>query len=200
MKLLLRYFFLLMLSNLLIGCSPVKLPEIHTYMIDGVPTHIIKKKHASGVILVNLPETVPVYNTTKIAYSTYPYQIAYFTKNQWASTPAQMLLPLLVETLQNTHAFKAVVTAPFPGNYQYVLNTKILDLRQDFSQRPAVVKFSIEAMLAKQMGTRVIASKRFHAVLTMPCVNTYRGIVLMNQASEILLKKIAAFSVRNQGR
>ena len=84
-----------------------------------------KKYMRPKILLISVPETIPVYNTTEMAYMIKPYQIAYFSLNQWAETPAEMLQPLLVQTLQNTHHFKAIVTPPYSGHFDYVLNTQI---------------------------------------------------------------------------
>lgn len=184
----------------LTACSPIRLPEQNTYVINATPAHVITSRHRSGIILVALPESLPIYNTTQMAYSKYPYQIAYFSKNQWATTPPQMVLPLLVQTLQNTHAYKAVVTAPFLGTYHYLLTTQILDLRQTFTHHQARVKLSILAMLSGKMGARVIATKRFDVVLSMPCITPYYGVMMTNQAMEIALKRIAAFCVKHRGK
>jgi len=199
MQLLSRFILCILLCLLFAGCSPVQLPTTNNYLITAVPDHVVTRAKSHRVILVATPDALTIFNTTQMAYSLYPYHLAYFSKNQWAATPTQMLQPLLVQTLRNTHAFKAVLTPPVLGNYDYLLNTQILDLRQTFTHHQARVRVSIEATLSGRMGTRIIASKRFTIVLPMRCVAPYYGVISTNQAVEIILKKIAAFCVQHRG-
>ena len=96
-----------------------------------------------------------------MAYTVRPYQIAYFSRNRWAETPAQMLQPLIVQTLQDTHYFHAVVTAPFIGKYDYSLNTQILELKQDYTYKPAKLKLILRAQLSNTATSHVIATTQY---------------------------------------
>src|SRR5262249_9060468 len=86
---------------LLAGCSffsPVKTDSPNKYLLNRIPAVVPTKPTRSITLLVFAPETQPIFNTTQMAYTIKPYQIAYFSKNQWAETPTEMLQPLLVQT------------------------------------------------------------------------------------------------------
>src|SRR5579862_1068261 len=130
MKKLLLYFTALLLT----GClSPVKTNTTSNYMLYRVPDYFPKKHERHLSLLVLLPNTSPAYDTTQMAYSSLPYQISYFSQNSWAETPAQMIEPLMVQSLQKSHYFKTVLAAPFVGHYDYLLATQVLILEQDFT-------------------------------------------------------------------
>src|SRR5437868_1512672 len=93
--------------------SPVKIDATNKYVVNKVPCYIPHKKKRAIILLVTKPEIRPIYNTTLMAYTIRPYQISYYSLNQWAESPDQMFQPLLVQTLQDTHHFKAVVTPPY---------------------------------------------------------------------------------------
>ena len=115
-----RLIIILLGALSLTGCSmfsPVAVDDSSTYMLTTIPSNIPKHARGAGTILVMTPDTQPAYNTNHMAYTTKKYQIAYFGRNQWAETPSQMLLPLIVQTLQNTQYYRAVAASPYNANY-----------------------------------------------------------------------------------
>jgi cholesterol transport system auxiliary component len=72
--------------------------------------------------LVLVPETEALYATTQMAYTIQAYQIAYFSENEWAETPSQMIQPLIVETLRHTHYFSEVMSVPDFGRHTFALS------------------------------------------------------------------------------
>lgn len=178
------------------GCSffsPVKLENKSTYVLNSLPSSLPKKAMRPITILVLTPETRPAYNTMQMAYTVKPYQLAYFTQNQWAETPSQMLQPLIVQTLQNTHLFHAVVSPPFMGRYDYVLATEILQLQQDFSVKPSRVDIKLRAQLTNSATNTVIATREFtvneHILQRTP----YGGVLAANRGTQTLLRELAHF-------
>lgn len=195
-----RYSILLCMFFFLSACSflsPAKRNEPETYLINKVPAVTSGKKHGRGIILVSPPETRAVYNTTKMAYTVKPYQVAYFSKNEWAETPSQMLQPLLVQTLQNTHDFRSVVAPPYSGNFNYMLNTRLIELKQDFTRRTPVMIMSLNAQLFRVSDQQVIASKRFDSEVMIPSGTPYGGVFAANQATSRILEQIAKFCLEH---
>ena len=181
------------------GCSlfsPVSAKPPAAYELDSMPTMAIKKKRPVS-ILVLLPDEVSTYNTTSMAYSLRPYEVAYYTQSNWAETPSQMLLPLLVQTLQSTHHFQSVVTPPFGGHYDYLLTTQIIKLEQDFTHQPASLVFDVRVQLNRVALNRAVATKEFHVRQRMFRNDAYSGVVAANIATETLLRKIANFTTEN---
>ncbi len=103
----------------------------------------------------------PMYDTTQMAYSLSPYQFAYYSKNAWAASPAQMLGPLIVQALQNTHSFVVIDSSAFPGHYQYVLSTELMKLQQNFSGGYNRVELVARVELTNSLTKHVIATKQF---------------------------------------
>jgi len=165
-------------------------------MINTIPPVPSKKTHKL-TLLVQTPETQPTFNTTQMAYSIRPYQVAYFSKNQWAETPAEMFAPLLVRTLQKTHFFRAVVTPPFLGRPDYILSTQILDLQQDFTHYPALLRLTINVQLIRFSSNQVIASQFFNEQQPMMYRTPYSGVIAANRATENILRKMAQFCLHH---
>jgi len=197
MKKLLLSLFLVISPLWLTGCfSPVKIPPQNTYVINQVPAVAYKERTRPVTLLVLPTETNPVYDTTNMAYTTKPYQVAYFANNVWAETPGKMMTPLIVQALQNTHHFHAVVTAPFAGRYHYVLTTQIQQLEQDFSFQPSVLRFRLYAQLIRSSDNRLIAAKQFSVVEMIPTNNPYGGVIAANEAAGDILQQLSIFCLR----
>lgn len=183
---------------LLSGClSPVQSDTTSTYVINTTPIHIPKKATRSATILVLQPETRPIYNTTQMAYTVKPYQVSYYARNQWAETPSQMIQPLIVQTLQNTHAFHAVVTPPYSGRYTYLLATQILKVQQNFLRCPSVFEVSVQAQLTRAATNQIIATKQFAVSVPIPHRTPYSGVIAANRATAIMLSELADFTLQN---
>lgn len=199
MKRLLTYSIILILTVMLSSCSlfsPVKMPSPNTYMLTEIPSTVVKKHARPITLLVMQPESEAIYNTVEMAYSIKPYQIAYFGKNRWAETPSQMLQPLLVQTLQNTHHFHAVVTPAATGRFDYTLHTQILELVQDFTRHPTVVRVTVRVQILQADGSKVVATRLFSVDEPVQYKTPYSGVFAANRATEKLLDQIARFTVR----
>lgn len=134
---------------------------------------------------------------TQIAFTKRLYEVNYFTLNRWGEPPGQMLQPLLVQTLQNTHHFRTVAQAPFIGQYDYVLNTQILKLIQDFRFCPAILKLKVSAQIIKVTNGRVVATDVFEVEERLPVNPPYGGIVAANRAVAKVLEAIAYLAVHS---
>ncbi len=190
--------FIFAFSLLLSGClSPVSTSDSgKAYMIRSTPYTVPVRGQRTGVILVMPPNTTSIYNTRSMAYSTSPYQISYYAQNRWAEVPSDMIQPLIVKTLQKTKRFKAVVSAPYPGRYDYLLSTEITDLLQDFNSCTPVLKFTLRAQYSNGLTGRIIAVKEFTRSVPMRKKDPYAGVIAANEAVADVLEELAEFIVK----
>lgn len=199
MKTNIKHILLVSLTTLMItSCSllsPVKSKPDCTYLITAVPTDTPVLRTLPITLMVTQPDAAPAYNTTEMAYSKRIYQIAYFARNRWAETPPQMLQQLIVQTLQNTHRYKAIVTPPYTGLYDYALSTSILTLEQDYVSCP-VLKFKVRAQLINTSTNRVIATKTFSLIEPIFAPAPYNGVIAANSATRKFLSELTDFCLR----
>lgn len=177
--------------------SPVKPLSESTYVINATSDHIMTKRPKRITLMVLETEANPAYNTTQMAYTVKPYKIDYFAQNRWANAPAQMLQALIVQSLQNTHYFHAVVEPPFIGRYDYALSTKILRLEQDFTYHRPILHLIVQAQLTRVSNNRVIATEVFSLHQAMRQVTPYAGVVATNIASAEFLRELTMFCLKN---
>jgi cholesterol transport system auxiliary component len=178
------------------GCSlilPPK-PEPATAVLDKIPDHVPTRAARSATLLVRLPEASAAYDTTRMAYTVKSYQLAYFRDNQWAGTPAQMIQPLLVQTLQRTGLFRAVLSPPEFEPPTYMLRTEIQELIQDYTTNPPVLRLRLRLQLFDMSG-RPIAGRDVVEQETMVDAVPYAGVVAANEAVANALRGAAEFMV-----
>jgi cholesterol transport system auxiliary component len=191
-----KYLLLLLSTALLSGClSPVKSEPPAAYMLNVLPHNLPARHSSQSVLLIQPPEIRPIYNTTQMAYVMKPFQIQYFSEHQWAETPSQMLLPLILQTLINTNHYRAVVTPPYMSAYQYVLNTQILRFEQDFIKTPHSFQLVVHANITRLATNQLVASKEFAVSVPLSQESPYSGVIAANIATRQFLQELAQFAL-----
>lgn len=184
---------------ILSGCallSPVS-TDTSKSVLDSIPNAVPSEDTHEATLLVLVPETAPVYATTQMAYSTQTHQIAYFSRNEWAATPAQMIQPLIVETLRDTHCFREILSPPDFGRHTLALRTQILELKQDFTLEPAMLRLAMRAYVYREATNEVVATRELSVQEPMAERNPYAGVVAANNAMATLLRELAKFVVES---
>ncbi len=195
----LRHLLLLITGIIfLASCSlsPIKVEPSTNYVLNTVPSVPIKKNRRRVTLLVTQVQTDPLNNTTDMAYSVRSYEVAYFAKSRWGEPPAEMLQPLIVQTLQNTQHFYAVSSSPALGHADFVLNTQLLELRQVFYANSSVVRLKLRAQIINSVSNRVVATRQFFVVETAPQNTPYGGVVAANRATANMLRQLAGFCLQ----
>ncbi len=193
-----QFIFIIFISSSLSACfSPVKVTTPSTYLLTDTPESSFHKHTRAATLLVVPPEVSAAYQTIEMAYSIKPYQLSYFSNNRWAETPSQMLQPLIIQSLQNRHYYHAVVTPSYIGHYNYLLKTQLLELQQDFTQKPIVYRLVLRAQLSSAATSRVLAVKQFNVEVPVARATPYAGVIAANQATVIMLRELANFCLKN---
>lgn len=195
-----KAFLIMQIGLILSGCSfmsPVKIEPSKKYTLDEMPSCFPSQQPHASTLLVLEPETRPIYNTTQMAYTIQPHQVAFFSYNEWTETPSQMFHPLIVKTLQNMYYFHAIVTPPYTGSYDYVLSTQILQLEQDFTVSPAIVRLILRSQLSDGNTSQVVATQEMSVQEPLVQNTPYGGVLAANHATAKMMEKIAEFTISN---
>ncbi len=188
--------WLVLILFLLTGCtifSPVKTEKIDTYTLTATPAPISKKPPREITIMVAQPESNPIYNTTEMAYSTKPFEVAYFAKSNWVQPPVMMLQPLIIKTLQNTHYFDAVLSGLSSASYNYILNTQLLKLQQEFTAHSSWIALNVRAQIIDVSENKIVATKNFSVTERVSVHTPYGGVMAANRAVSKMLNQLANF-------
>ena len=192
---------LLGLAALTVGCGsllPPPPPPEQVYVLEAAPApSTVKPAVPRDIVLaVSPPRTRAGYDTVQMVWVRQPHGLEVFARNRWADTPARMLAPLLVQSLQRSGNFQAVVPTTANVVSGWRLDTEIIRLQQDFSVRPSRVQLTLGVQLVDLANRRVIASAEFEEVETAASEDAYGGVRAANRALDRMLGRVAVFSNR----
>jgi len=186
---------------LLSACSifePIKIPPMH-YFTLALPDPNWDSCDQQGrcTILVNQPRANAIYNNPRMIYIPACYQIQYFAQNRWADTPTQMLQSLIINSLQHTGYFQAIINTPSTTYYDWVLNTQLLSFQQEFISVPSRFRIAMRAQLIDARSRHVIATQDFVVIQAAAHDDPYGGALAANLAAQKILNEINCFCLRN---
>lgn len=200
-------------TSLISGCSELipKAPTLPSfYILNGaIPenrsvendslkaqaSQVEQKDKSSfpATLVVNLSTAAAGFDSARMVYSRVPYKLEYFAHSQWIDTPARMLTPLIINKLKAKSHFSAVTLAPSTASTNYLLDTQIIRLQQDFFSAQSRERFTLRATLIDNAKHKVIFAHEFDTVINAKTNDPYAGVVAANVAVEILLEQLAVF-------
>jgi cholesterol transport system auxiliary component len=189
-----KYLIIVFSMSLIAGCGPVKNQIKNQYKLISYSKLRLASRYSRNSILVKNPTAMSGYVSNQMLYVDKPYELDAFAKNQWVDSPANMLLPLLTQSLSNSRYFYAVATLPYIGKTDYRLDTTIIKLHQNFLSKPSRVEVVIKAMLAND-NNRLIASHTFSSTVVASKDTPYGGVIAANKAVKKITESITKFVV-----
>lgn len=148
-------------------------------------------------VLVAAPQARPGFDTERMAYVRSPNQLEYFARHRWIDAPARMLAPLMVQALESTGAFSAVVQAPTVARTKWRLETEIVKLQQDFLEQPSVVHLVLRTQLINANTQQPVAARVFTATVAAASQDARGGAKAANDALKQLLPQLAQWCAAN---
>jgi cholesterol transport system auxiliary component len=187
------------------GCSASLLPKpppaAARYTLDGpaaAPATLPAVAAVAGVVadsapvlLLAQPSAAPGYDSVQMRYQRQPQQLEAFAFHEWVEPPARLLAPLMLQALQGTGAFRAVLLAPTSGTGALRLETELVRLQQDFSTAPSVVRLTLRAALIDTATRRVIAAQVFSATVPAGREGPVAGVAAAQRATQQVLAELA---------
>ena len=191
-----RALHILAFSTLLAGCTALPAPKLespHIYLLDAQPAAKTARVKRDLVLAVAMPRASPGFDTPQMAYLRQPHELEYFAANRWADAPPRMLLPLLVQALEQAGGFRAIVQTPGVIPADVRLDVELLRLQQDFGTRPSRLQLTLRAQLSDVRSKQVLAVKLFDEVQDAASDSAYGGVIAANRIVQRLLGQLADF-------
>ena len=188
-----RLTLLLMITACSLGPTETTAPR--SYFLN--PEITWKNPHGSGerigasVLLITQPKAQAGFDTARMAYLLRPYEVNYYGFNQWADTPARLLHRILVENLDKSGLWSAVLQTPSTVPAQYRLDCDNLILEQQFFSNPSRIRLALRAQLIETKKQSILASRYFELLEPAPSEDPYGGVLAANQATAKLLAQMA---------
>jgi cholesterol transport system auxiliary component len=195
-RLIFASFFVLLLTS----CSflAADTPPKH-YFIAVDPVALPANKADGKTILISIPQAASGFDTQQMVYIETPYVLEHYRDNLWVDTPSRLLLPLIVQSLEATGEFGAVLSAtssPILGELR--LDTEIIRLQQEFLESPSRVRFTLRVQLLNMTHRAILDTKVFDVVEIAPSEDAIGGVIATNRAVQVVLEQLAEFVVKNQ--
>jgi len=182
----------------LVGCSPlqpVKSSNIKTYAIEAQFSSI-SNNTGDLTLLVNTPSARSGFESARMIYLKNPHEIDYFAQSQWVDSPARMLAPLLLQALESTAKYRAVIPVRSAASADLRLDTEIIRLQHEFLAKPSRVHLTVHAQLIDLRNKSVLATREFDVIEVADSDDPYGGVIATNRAVKIVLQQIADFCAR----
>lgn len=175
------------------------LTEPHTYVLSVEPQSLdsagTPRSSATATLLVTLPQAQAGFDSPRMAYLLRPHEVRYYADSLWADTPARMLARLLVQALERTGTWRAVVLMPTPVRWEYRLDSDDLALQQEFVSKPSRIRVTLHLRLVDQRGQAVVAARRFEIVEEAESEDPYGGVLAANRAVAGLLDQVSKWVI-----
>ncbi|HUW25227.1 MAG TPA: ABC-type transport auxiliary lipoprotein family protein [Gallionella sp.] len=194
--------FFLLAGMLLAGCtglSALQGSSPNIYVLDARPIVSASAVKRDLVLAVNMPQARPGFATTQIVYLQQPHELNYFANSRWTDTPAHMLQPLLLQALEQSAAFRAVVPTASAILADVRLDVELIRLQHDFTTHPSRVQIILQAQLIDVRGKRVLAVQQFDATENAGSEDAYGGVSAANRLVQRVLGQVAEFCVTASG-
>ena len=196
-------FTILMLAgatSLLVACSPIKPSITNQYKLDSYSEKRLAGKFTRQSILIAAPEAVTGYQTDQMLYIKKYFELSSFAHNSWIGPPADMLFPLIVQSVQRSGYFRAVSSSPSQEQTDYRLDTQLLELEQVFLKIPSEIKLTVKVVLTNVHDGRVVASRVIQQRVKCPFDSPYGGVVAANLATRQFTAELSHFIITHVKR
>ena len=106
-----------------------------------------------------------------------------------------MLEPLLLQALEQTGGFRAVVQAAGAVPADVILDIELIRLQHNFDTRPSRVQLALRAQLIDVRGKRVLAARLFDESEKAGSDDVYGGVSAANRLVQRVLEQLSGFAV-----
>jgi cholesterol transport system auxiliary component len=148
------------------------------------------------VLLVERPQAAPGYDTPMIAYQTEAHQLRYYSRSRWADTPSRMVEPALVEALEQSGLFQAVVSPPSTVQPDLRLVTDMLQIRQIFEdEKTSHTQLRMRLRLVDLHRDSVLGSRMLEITEPAASPDAAGGVQAANAALLHAVEEVQSFTL-----
>ena len=191
------FLICIILPCLLSACHPMTRTPKYEYKLDQYSSHTYPANTKHQSLFINKPTALAGYNRTDMLYVDKPYALTAFAYHAWVDTPADMLLPLIMQSVQAMQYFDATASSPIVSSTSYRLDNQLLELHQSFMQNPSVLYFSVKVTLTRVADNQIIASTILQQAVNCPKNTPYGGVIAANQATKQFTAQLTKFIYKN---
>ena len=188
-----------LISLLFSACalSPVKTSHISYYQLNTNNITSTKsrkqKKTTPYTLFVSKPVASAGYDSHAMIYIVKLYQLRSYAYNQWIDSPANMMMGVLTNDLQQSNYFHAVTSSPSTSRSDFRLSTQVIMFQQEFLQPISQFHLILQATLINNHTQKVIATRRFESIIDAAGNDPYSGVLAANLAANKVGLEVTKF-------
>lgn len=150
------------------------------------------------VLLVSSLQSVG-YDARHMAYSMRPYERTFYAFSQWADTPPRLIQPLVVQTMEASGYFRAVIESSSSSPADVRLDLDLLVLQHEYDATWSQGRMVIRAQLNDLTTNGIMGTRIFEATAPAPMETPYGGVLALNVALETILAELVVWVAESLG-
>ena len=195
-----KVILLLSACSLFTACSPIQNAVTNQYKLETYSTTKMTASHKRHSLLISQPDAIAGYQTEQMIYTDKPFELSNFAHSAWISSPANMLYPLITQSLRHSNYFYAVASGPDADKTDYRLDTQLIELQQNFLTKPSSVELVANVVLTHIEDNRIVASRIISERVTCSEDTPYGGVVAANRAAYAFTARLSHFVISQVGK
>ncbi len=134
------------------------------------------------VLLVSVPRAGAGLSGPRMAYLRAPNRLEYFARSQWVEPPARLVGAALVRALERTGRFQAVTEVAMGAAPGLRLESEVVRLQQEFTERPSRVRLTLRLELVDVAARRMVGTRELEVIEAAPSDDPAGGAAAANAA------------------
>jgi len=166
-------------------------------LVDQREDSVEAPHQIKGTLLVLETEAAPFLASRKIIFSDSPSERGYYQYASWTESPNKQITGLLVNRLEESKALSTVtkVSGTTVGDFQ--LNSELLELYHDISERPGKARVSLRVELVNLKTRKIIAQKKFSAQAKLEEYDAAAAVEGLSHAVSNILHQVQSWLVKH---
>jgi cholesterol transport system auxiliary component len=144
------------------------------------------------VLLVSSVQSVG-YDARHMAYSMRPYERTFYAFSQWADTPPRLIQPLVVQTMEASGYFRAVIESSSSSPADVRLDLDLLVLQHEYDSTWSQGRMVIRAQLNDLETNGILGTRIFESTAPAPMETPYGGVLALNVTLENILGELVVW-------
>ena len=165
---------------------------IQNYMFSPREFRAVAQTESDIVLLISPMQSIG-YDSRQMTYTERPYERTYYAYSRWADTPPRMIEPLVVQAMETSGYFGAVVDVASSVVAEVRLELDLLVLDHEFHTQPSEGRIVIRAQLHDLENNRIVGTAIFQSRIVAPTENPYGGALALNLALESVIEQIVTW-------
>lgn len=163
-----------------------------TYMFSPREFEAVRDVDSDLILLVSPVQSVG-HDSQHMTYTMRPYERTYYAFSRWADSPPRMIEPLVVQAMEASGLFGAVIDASSSVVADVRLDLDLLVLQHEFHTERSQGRMVMRAQLNDLASNEILSTRVFQSVAPAPSENAYGGVLALNLALENILLEMASW-------